>query len=144
MFFFLIAGLRPRMRPVAPASTRVRPCASCRTDRVFAEHEIVQYFELFLLPLVPVGARRRVWVCETCGSRVDLADPEVGSEHARPVEPAGPRGDAVHPESGAGAASAQATVPIHCVHCGARFEARGTGLRTRRCPDCGRTFRLEL
>ncbi|MEZ4654364.1 MAG: zinc-ribbon domain-containing protein [Candidatus Eisenbacteria bacterium] len=64
--FFLIVGIRPRRRPVPSPVRRVHACPGCGQRRLFEEVRVVPYFDLFFIPLFPVGSGSRVLRCSHC------------------------------------------------------------------------------
>jgi len=142
--FFLIAGIRPRRRPVSSPIRRVEPCPRCGGRRLFEEARLVPYFDFFFIPLFPVGRGTTVYRCSHCG--FDMPAPwtggwpevEVPTRHAEPEARDWGFGSS-------GRARASTEQQIHCVHCGRQFAVRAhTGIQRVHCPACTRDFEIGL
>lgn len=144
MFFFLIAGVRPRRRPLSSPIRRVQPCPACGGRRVFEETRLVPYFDFFFIPLFPVGRGTTVFRCSNCGFEMPGAAWDGGwreMESPKAEEPAEARDWGF----GSGRARASTEQQIHCIHCGRQFAVRAhTGIQRVHCPACARDFEIGL
>jgi hypothetical protein len=65
--FFMIVGARPHKRSVDSPRHQILWCPSCGSNQSFEEKSVRNYFELFFIPLFPLGSGRRVLSCHVCG-----------------------------------------------------------------------------
>lgn len=144
--FFLIAGVRARKRAVSSPVRRIESCPACGGRRVFEEVRLVPYFELFFIPLLPVGRGTRALRCSNCGFDVPNA---IWSGSWSEVESPPVKAEAEPRDWGFGsgrrAPRAFTEQQIYCVHCGRQFVVRASdGLQHVRCPACERDFEIGL
>jgi len=127
MFFFALFGVRPRLKDAESPERVVVPCPVCLGERNFERKQARTWFELFFVPIFPIGAVRDLFTCVTCGVGLE---PEIVRSRAAPrVSPS------VDEES----------ATIHCLHCGAAMRRpRQPGWRTLRCDACGGSFEARV
>lgn len=166
MFFFFVGGVRPRARPTG--ETRVGSCGHCGGEQLFEAIRLRPHFELFFLPLFPLGPGRPAWRCTGCQTlRADARATAQPPTTARPFDDAfsreGEPGDRPFvapvraPGSGSGGRAATRPEPTlgtresgvrrFCHHCGSQIsaspsEAGTPGLRRYHCDRCGRDFEV--
>lgn len=81
MFFFALFGVRPRLKDAESPERVVVPCPVCLGERNFERKQARTWFELFFVPIFPIGAVRDLFTCVTCG--VGLEPEIVRSRAAR-------------------------------------------------------------
>lgn len=124
---------------------RIEPCPGCGKGRLLEEVRIVPYFELFFIPLVPLGRGTRVLRCSECGFEMPTISSGSWTEATAPKEPR----EAEIRDWGFGsvrsAPRASTEQKIYCVHCGRPFAVQASErLQHVRCPACGHDFEVRL
>ncbi|MCA9726796.1 MAG: hypothetical protein KC729_03870 [Candidatus Eisenbacteria bacterium] len=112
---------------------------------------VVPYFDLFFIPLFPVGSGSRVLRCSHCRLEVPTTgvftkawDAEEVAPESVSVEEAPESRDWGFSGPGGGR-RASTEEQIYCIHCGRRFRVRAhDGLQRVHCPVCERDFEIGL
>mgnify|MGYP005839999167 CR=1 FL=1 len=128
VFFFIVLGTRPIIRPGAEIVRR--PCPNCGDWRNFQEVTWRNYFTLFFVPVFPLGPPRRGYACVSCGLTMSA---EAAHAPAAIREEARPEGRWTGE-----------TLVVQCPRCDGRMRVP---LRERGfvaiCPHCTKEFRVK-
>lgn len=73
MLAFIIFGTRGSERAVDGGDAFVDTCPACHQQRHFVEYEVVRYFTLYFIPIIPMGRVGDTYMkCAGCGSAFEV------------------------------------------------------------------------